>query len=98
MTKLLPCLTKEEELNKTLDNLFLSGKREQVALDLERLERILSSVKKEVQTIESSLDWTNCSSLIAEIKNFQDALRETERIVEQGKSLWIQVKASAVRV
>ncbi|XP_074628132.1 TPR and ankyrin repeat-containing protein 1-like isoform X4 [Acropora palmata] len=85
LTKLLPCLTKEEELNKTLDNPFLSGKREQVALDLERLEGILSSVKKEVQTIESSLDWKNCSSLIAEIKNFQDALRETERIVEQAK-------------
>lgn len=87
MTKVLPCLTKEEELNKTLDDPFLSGKRAQVALDLERVEGNLFSVKKEVQTIESSLDWTNCSSLITKIKNFQDALRETERIVEQGKSL-----------
>lgn len=84
MTKVLPCLTKEEEL---LDDPFFSGKRAQVALDLERLEGNLSSIKKEVQTIESSLDWTNCSSLITKIKNFQDALRETERIVEQGKSL-----------
>ena len=87
MTKVLPCLTKEEELSKTLDDPSLSGKRAQVALDLERLEGILSSVKKEVQTIESSLGWTNCSSLITEIKKFQRALQETERIVEQGKSL-----------
>ena len=87
MTKVLPCLTKEEELNKTLNDPFLSGKRAQVALDLERLEGILSSVKKEVQTIESSLNWTNCRSLITEIRNFQDALRETERIVEQGKTV-----------
>ena len=87
MTKVLPCLTKEEELNKTLNDPFLSGKRAQVALDLERLEGILSSVKKEVQTIESSLDWTNCRSLITEIRNFQDSLRETERIVEQGKTV-----------
>lgn len=87
MTKVLPCLTKEEELGKTLDDRFLSGKRAQVALDLERLEGILSAVKKEVQIIESSLDWTNCSSLITEIQTFQCALQETERIVEQGKSL-----------
>ena len=87
LTKVLPCLAKEEELGKTLDDPVLSGKRAQVALDLERLEGILSSLKKEVQTIESSLDWTNCSSLITEIKKFQDALQETERIVEQGKSL-----------
>lgn len=80
-------MTKEEELNKTLNDPFLSGKRAQVALDLERLERIFSSVKKEVQTIESSLDWTNCRSLITEIRNFQDALRETERIVQQGKTV-----------
>ena len=86
LTKVLPCFTKEEELCKTLDDPFLSGKRAQVALDLERLEGLLSSVKKKVQTIESSLDWTNCSSLIAEIKKFQHALQETETIVEQGKS------------
>ena len=90
MTRVLPCLTKEEELCKTLDDPFLSGKRAQVALDLERLEVIRSSVKKEVEIIESSLDWTNCSSLISEIKKFQSALQETGRIVEQGKSLYLQ--------
>jgi len=85
LTKVLPCLTKEEELCKTLDDPYLSGKRAQVALDLERLEGIRSSVKNEVQIVESSLDWTNCSSLINEIKKFQRALQETERIVEQAK-------------
>ncbi|XP_020609502.1 uncharacterized protein LOC110048072 [Orbicella faveolata] len=85
LTKVLPCLTKEEELCKTLDDPFLSAKRAQVALDLERLEGIRSSVKSEVQIIESSLDWTNCSSLINEINKFQRALQETEKIVEQAK-------------
>lgn len=90
LTKILPCLTKEEELRKKLHDSFLSGKGAQVALDLESLEEIHSSVKSQVQTIESSLDWTNSSSLITIINNFQTALQETERIVEQGKSLQIQ--------
>lgn len=90
LKKVLPCLTKEEELRKKLDDSFLSGKGAQVALDLESLEEIHSSVTSEVQTIESFLDWTNCSSLITAINKFQHALQETERIVEQGKSLWIQ--------
>ena len=89
LIKVLPCLKKEEELCNTLDDPFLSAKRAQVALDLERLEGIRSSVKSEVQIIESSLDWKNCSSLINEINKFQQALQETERIVEQGKSLYI---------
>jgi len=91
LTKVLPCLTKEEELCKTLEDPYLSGKRAQVALDLERLEGIRSSVKHEVQVIESSLDWTNCRSLIDETNKFHHALQETERIVEQGKSLYIQL-------
>ena len=90
LIKVLPCLTKEEELSKTLDDPFLSAKRAQVAFDLEHLEGIRSSVKNEIQIIESSLDWKNCSSLINEISKFQHALQETERIVEQGKSLCIQ--------
>lgn len=92
MIKVLPCLNKEEELSKTLDDPFLSAKRAQVALDLERLEGIRSSVKSEVQIIESSLDWKNCSSLISEINKFQHALQETERIVEQGKSLHVYTR------
>ena len=90
MTKVVPCLTKEEELCKMLDDPYLSVKRAQVAFDLERLEGIRSSVKHEVQVIESSLDWTNCSSLVDEINKFHHALQETESIVEQGKSLYIQ--------
>lgn len=89
-TKILPCLMKEEELRKKLHDSFLSGKGAQVALDLESLEEIHSSVTSEVQTIESSLDWTNSSSLITTINNFQHALQKTERIVEQGKSFQIQ--------
>ena len=93
LTKILPCLTKEEELRKKLHDSFLSGKGAQVALDLESLEEIRSSVTSEVQTIESSLDWTNCSSLITAINNFQHKLQKTERIVEQGESLQIQGKS-----
>ncbi|KAL9971731.1 hypothetical protein ACROYT_G017934 [Oculina patagonica] len=85
LQKVHPCLRKEDELRKTLEDPSLSGKRTQVALDLERLERIHSSIKSEVQTIESSLDWTNISSLISELKSFELALEETEKIVEQEK-------------
>ena len=86
LTKVHPCLKKEEELRETLEGSFLSGKKAQVALDLESLEEIHSSVTSAVQAIESSLDWTNSSSLVTAINSFQHALQETERIVEQGKS------------
>lgn len=79
-----PCLTKEDELRQMLEGPSLSGKTTQVALDLERLEGFHSRVKSEVQIIESSLDWTNISSLNDALKVFQVALQETERIVEQG--------------
>ena len=85
LLRVLPCLKKEEELRKTLEDPSLSGKETQVALDLERLEGILSSIKSEVQTIESSLEWTSSNSLISAVKEFQLRLQETERIVEQGK-------------
>lgn len=83
-------MTKEEELRKTLEDPSLCGKRTQVALDLERLDRILSSIKSEVQTIESSLDWTSSNSLISAVNEFQHTLQETERIVEQGKNCEVQ--------
>ena len=82
--KVHPCLTKEDKLRKTLEDPSLSGERTQVALDLERLEGIHSSIKSEVQTIQSTRDWTNISSLISELQSFELALQETERIVEQG--------------
>ena len=86
LLKVYPCLTKEEKLRKTLEDPSLSGKRTQVALDLERLERIRSSIKSEVQTIESSRDWTNISSLMSDLKSFELAVQKTERIAEQGNS------------
>ena len=86
LLRVLPCLTKEEELRKTLEDLSMSGKRTQVDLDLERLEEIHSSIKSVVQTIESSLDWTNTNALISAVKEFQQKLKDTETIVEQGKS------------
>ena len=84
LLRVLPCLKKEEELRTMLEDPSLSGVRAQVALDLERMGRILSSIKSEVETIESSLEWTN-SSLISAVNEFQLRLQETERIVEQGK-------------
>lgn len=80
-------LTKENELRKTLEDPSLAGEKKQVELDLDRLERIHSSINNEVQSIESSLNWTNISSLINELKSFEDALQKTEKIVEQGNFL-----------
>ncbi len=92
LVRVLPCLTKEEELRKSLEDPSLSGKSSQVALDLERLERIHSSIKSEVQKIESSLDWTNSNSLISAVNEFQHTLQETKRIVEQGKNSLIFIR------
>lgn len=85
--KVHPSLTKENELRKTLEDPSLAGEKKQVELDLDRLERIHSSINNEVQSIESSLNWTNISSLINELKSFEDALQKTEKIVEQGNFL-----------
>ena len=71
-------MTKVEKLSKLLED------PSQVALDLERLERSHSSIKSEVQNIESSLNWANVRALVRELKSFELALEETERIVEQG--------------
>ncbi|KAJ7371768.1 TPR and ankyrin repeat-containing protein 1 [Desmophyllum pertusum] len=79
-----PCLTKEDKLRQMLEDPSLAGKKTQVEFDFERLEGFHFRVKSEVQTIESSLDWTNISSLNDALKVFQVALQETERIVEQG--------------
>lgn len=87
LLKVYPALTKENELRKTLEDPSLAGKRKQVELDLDRLERIHSSINSEVQSIESSLNWTNISSLINELKSFEVALQETGKIVEQGNLL-----------
>lgn len=82
--KVFPSLTKEKELRKTLEDPSLAGEKKQVELDLDRLERIHSSINNEVRSIESSLNWTNISSLKNELTSFEDALQKTEKIVEQG--------------
>lgn len=87
LIKVYPSLTKENEPRKTLEDPSLAGKRKQVELDLDRLERIHSSINSEVHSIESSLSWTNISSLIDELKAFEVALQETEKIMEQGNIL-----------
>jgi len=85
--KVYPSLTKENELRKTLEDPSLAGEKKQVELDLDRLERIHSSINNEVQLIEFSLNWTNINSLINELTSFEVALQKTEKIVEQGKFL-----------
>jgi len=82
--KVFPSLTKEKELRKKLEDPSLAGEKKQVELDLDRLERIHSSINNEVQSIESSLDWTNISSLMNELTSFEVALQKTEKVVEQG--------------
>lgn len=84
LSKVHPCLAREAELRKMLEDPSLSGKKSQVAWDLERLETILSAVKSEVQNIESSLIWANICSLQDAVKKFEMVLQDTERIVEQG--------------
>ena len=80
-------MTKENELRKTLEDPSLAGEKKHVELDLDRLERIHSSINSEVQSIESSLNWTNISSLINELTSFEVALQKTEKILEQGNFL-----------
>ena len=55
-----------------------------VALDMERMERSCSTVKNEVQTIESSLEWTNTSSLLNAVEEFKAVLQSTEKLLEEG--------------
>lgn len=87
LRKVYPSLTKENELRKTLEDPSLTGEKKQVELDLDRLDTIHSSINNEVQSIESSLNWTNISSLINELTSFEVALQNTEKIVEQGQFL-----------
>ena len=84
LLKIHPCLTKEEELRKRLEDPSLSGRKSQVALDVERLERFLSTVKSEVQKIESSRDWINIPLLKDAVKDLERTIEATEKIVEQG--------------
>lgn len=84
LVKVFPSLTEEKELRKKLEDPSLAGEKKQVELDLDRLERIHSSINNEVQSIESSLNWTNISSLKNELTSFEVALQKTKKVVEQG--------------
>lgn len=55
-----------------------------VALDLERLERCRSIVNSEVQSIESSLNWRNTSSLLKAIEDLKVQMQRTDIVLEQG--------------
>ena len=57
---------------------------EDVAFDLERLETTHSTVKDEVQTIESSLNWTNTCSLMRAVKELEARVQEIFKLLEQG--------------
>lgn len=87
LAEIHPRLMKEDELRKMVEDLSSCGKKtrmDAVALDMERLERSCSTVKNEVQTIESSLEWTNTSSLLNAVEEFKAVLQNTEKLLEQG--------------
>ena len=77
----------EGKLRKVVEDMFSSGDKrrmEAVEFDLERLESTHSTVKTEVQTIESSLNWTNTSSLMSAVKELEARVQEIFKLLEQG--------------
>lgn len=87
MAKIHPCLVKEKELRDMIDDISSSGDKrgtEHVALDLERLETTLSLVRKEVQTIETSLEWENTGSLLKAAEKLESSLEGLFKLLEQG--------------
>ena len=70
-----------------IDDISSSGDKrgtDDVALDLERLETTLSLVKKDVQTIETSLEWENTFSLLKAAKELEGSLEGLFKLLEQG--------------
>ena len=87
MAEIHPCLMKQDELRTVVENMSSSGDKrrmDDVAFDLERLEATHSTVKAEVQTIESSLNWTNTSSLMRAVKELEARVQEIFKLLEQG--------------
>lgn len=74
VAQIYPFLMKEHEKRRMDD----------VALDLERLERCRSIVNSEVQSIESSLNWRNTSSLLKAIEDLKVQMQRTDIVLEQG--------------
>ena len=70
-----------------VEGISLSGEKrrmEGVSLDLERLERCHSIVDTEVQNIESSLNWTNTTSLLMAVEKLKAELQKIDDVLEQG--------------
>ena len=87
VAQIYPFLMKEDELCKTVEDCSSSGERrrmDDVALDLERLERCRSIVNSEVQRIESSLNWSNTCSLLMAIEELKEQMQRTGTVLEQG--------------
>lgn len=90
LTEIHPCLTKEQELQNKIEEIssYCDNRwAENVALDLERLETILLTMKGEVQTIESSLDWANTCLLTRTVKELASSLEGIFELLEQGNFL-----------
>ena len=87
MEEILPCVINGDEVRKIVEDISSSGERRQmdgVAFDLERLEGCRSTLNSEVQTIESSLDWTNTTLLRSAVKEFKVELQNMDKLLEQG--------------
>ena len=87
LTEIYPCLKKQDELRKMLEDVSSSGEKRRmdgVSLDLERLEECRSIVVTKVQSIESSLNWTNTRALLEAIVQLKSELQKTGKVLEQG--------------
>ena len=90
LTEIHPCLMKEDELLKMVENTTSSGEKrrvESVKLDMERLERCSSSVKGKCRHIEYYLKWNHTESLWTTVKEFKTELQRTVKVFDQGTIL-----------
>ena len=93
LTKIHPRFKQEQTLRARLKEPSLNGqttaesKDSGLTLDLERLERNRASVTAEVQTIESSREWSNTSELERAVGEYQTVLQDFQKIVEEGRFL-----------
>lgn len=87
LTEIRPCLMSEDKLLKMVENTTSSAEKrrmESMKLDLERLERCSSTIKKELQSIESYRMWEKTESLRTAVKEFKAQLQRTVKAFEQG--------------
>ena len=61
------------------------GQMKDVGLDLERLERTRSTVYSALEKIESTLCWTETTSLLVAVRDFNAELEKASPILQQGK-------------